>query len=73
MDNDTDKIISAINDSTNRIESVLNDHEKRLRRLETTIAVQGWKIGAIVAVIMAFGTLTWQVAVDKVKMMVGIK
>lgn len=64
MANDTDKIIAAIATSTSELKDVLSDHEKRIQRLETAVAIHGWKIGAIVAVMMAFGGITWSALKD---------
>ena len=56
--NDTDKILQAIRDSADKFSDRLDDHEKRLQRVETAVTVHGLKIGAIVAAIMAFGGIT---------------
>jgi len=73
---DTDKIIEAVKDSAktiaDEVEKVvdrLDDHEKRLQKLETAVTVHGIKIGAIVAAIMAFGGITWNV----IKEYLGLK
>lgn len=75
----TDIIITEIRDSRDQIKSKLakidaqlDGHEKRIQRLETSITVQGWKIGAIVAVMMAFGGITWSVIKVKLQQVLGI-
>ena len=62
---DTDKILAAIQDSSDKVDAKLGDHERRLQKLETAVTVHGLKIGAIVAAIMAFGGITWNVIKDQ--------
>lgn len=64
MGNDTQRILDAIKDSGDKIGAKLDDHELRIRNLEKAVTVHGMKIGAIVAVIMAFGSVTWNVIKD---------
>lgn len=64
MGNDTQRILDAIKDSGDKIEKKLDDHETRIRNLEKSVAAHGLKIGAIVAVLMAFGSVTWNVIKD---------
>ena len=66
---DTDKILAAIQDSSDKVHETLGDHERRLQKLETAVTVHGLKIGAIVATIMAFGGIIWNVIKDQL----GIK
>lgn len=73
MANDTDKILKAIEGSTEELKDVLSDHEKRIRGLETVVAVQGWKIGAIVAVMVAFGGITINVVKQHLADWLGYK
>lgn len=44
----------------------LKDIEERLRKLEVAMAVHGLKIGAIVAAMVAFGGILWNVLVKKI-------
>ena len=52
MANDTDKILAAITQSSEDLHTRLNDHEVRLRNVETAITVQGLKVGAILVLIV---------------------
>lgn len=52
MASDTDKILTAIAKSSEDIHTRLDDHETRLRNVETAITVQGLKVGAILVLIV---------------------
>jgi tetrahydromethanopterin S-methyltransferase subunit G len=49
---DTEKILQAIAKSSEGINERLDDHEQRLRNVETAITIQGLKVGALITLIM---------------------
>jgi len=55
MASDTDRIIKAIEGLDSRFDAVnsrFDDHEQRLRSVETAITIQGLKVGALITLIM---------------------
>lgn len=66
--NDTDKIIAAITKSSEDIHSRLDDHETRIRAMETAITIQGLKVGAILVLIITVAGSISSLAVNKIDM-----
>lgn len=69
MANDTDKILAAITQSSEDLHTRLNDHETRLRNVETAITVQGLKVGAILVLIVTIAGSIGSLIVNKIDML----
>lgn len=69
MSSDTDKILAAIASSAEDIHLRLNDHETRIRAMETAITVQGLKVGAILVLIVTIAGSIGTLIVNKIDML----
>lgn len=68
MATDTDKIIAAITKSSEDIHTRLDDHEARIRTMETAITIQGLKVGAILVLIVTVAGSIGSLVVNKIDM-----
>jgi len=69
MTTDTDKIIAAITKSSEDIHTRLDDHETRIRAMETAITIQGLKVGAILVLIITVAGSIGSLFVNKIDML----
>lgn len=69
MASDTDKIIAAITKSSEDIHTRLDDHEGRIRAMETAITIQGLKVGAILVLIITVAGSIGSLIVNKIDML----
>ena len=69
MTGDTDKILTAIAKSSEDLHTRLDDHENRIRTMETAITVQGLKVGAILVLIVTVAGSIGSLIVNKIDML----
>jgi hypothetical protein len=76
MKDDADRIIAAINKSAEESKKLfdatharLDDHETRIRAMETAITVQGLKVGAILVLIITVAGSIGSLFVNKIDML----